>query len=111
MTNRVERVNSLIKDELSKILVKEEQFSSEVLVTITRVDTSPDLNQAKVFIAVIPSEKKKEVLDFLSKQAYFLQQKLNQRLKMRKIPKIILKTEEKTEEADRIEKILKDLEK
>ena len=39
MSNRIQRVNSLIKDELGKILLREVDFPKDVLVTITGVET------------------------------------------------------------------------
>jgi len=49
MSQRIQRVNGLIKQEISKILLKEIDFS-DILVTITNIDTSPDLKSCKIKI-------------------------------------------------------------
>lgn len=109
MSNRISRINNLIKQELSKILLRELDFPKDVLVTLTRIETSIDLREAKVYISVIPEEQFEKVLKILNKEIFNLQQKLNQRLKMKIIPKLKIIKEEKTKEAAKIEEILESL--
>lgn len=109
MSQRIQKINQLIKKELSKILLKEIEFSSDVLVTITRVETLPNLTESKVLISVLPEEKLTVISEVLNKNIYFLQQKLNKRLSMRPIPRIKFSEEKKTAEAGRIEEILEKL--
>jgi ribosome-binding factor A len=111
MKERVKRVNSLIKKELSKIILKEIEFPKEILVTLTRVETTGDLKECKVFVSAIPEEKLKETLEILKKRIYFLQKKLDKRLRMKFVPKISFFEEKKMVEAQRIEKILAELKK
>lgn len=106
MKNRTPRVNQLIRRELSQILLKEIDFPEGALVTITRVETSRDLHQSKVYLSVMPEQKAPAVLETTNKIIYFLQQKLNKRLKMRPIPRIRFIEEQKTKEAGRIEELL-----
>ncbi len=109
MSNRIQRVNSLIKNELSQILLKEIDFPKDILVTITWVEVSRNLNQAKVYISVIPKEQFDRIFKVLNKGIYNLQQKLNKRLKMRPIPRIKFVKEEKVVEAARIEELLEEI--
>ena len=111
MPKRIPRVNQLIKKELSQIVLKEIEFPKGVLVTVTRVETSLDLNQAKVFISSLPESHTERVLSILNRQIYFIQQKLNKRLKMKFIPKIEFREEKKTREAGEVEGILERLKK
>jgi ribosome-binding factor A len=111
MKERVKRVSHLIRNELSKIILKEIEFEKDVFVTLTRVETLKDLSECKVFISVMPEEKSIEVFKNLNSQIYFLQKRLNSILKMRKVPKIVFLPEEKLIEAERIEKILVNLKK
>ena len=103
---RIERVDELIKRELGQIILREIDFPEDVLTTITRVETSVDLNQAKVYISVIPQNKISKVLRIFSRLIYDFQQKLNKRLKMRIVPRIKFFEEKKTEEVVRIEELL-----
>lgn len=105
-TKRIERVNSLIQKELGKIICKEIEFPAGCLVTITRVSSSPDLLNAKVFISVLPQEKIERVLEILGKTIYILQKQLDYKLRMRPIPKIRFVEEKETANAARIEELL-----
>lgn len=111
MSKRIQRVNQLIKKELSQILLKEIEFTPDVLVTITQVETSSNLIESRVWISVLPEEKLKRVLKILNRNIYFLQQKLNKRLRMRPVPKIKFLEEKKTAGAGKIEEILEKLKK
>lgn len=105
MKNRIQRINQLLKEELGKILLREADFS-EVLATVTRVETASNVQEAKVFVSVMPENKTDEVFNFLNRNIYNIQQELNKRLLMRPVPKIIFKKEGKTKEAARIEELL-----
>jgi len=111
MSERIVKLNELFKREISKILLKEENFDRSILVTVTRVDISPELSGAKIFISVMPKEKRKEVLDFLKKDIYHIQQELNKRVYLRKIPRIVFQEEAKVEEAARIEELISKIHK
>lgn len=103
---RIQKINALLKNELNNIFLREFDFPPDLLVTITRVDTSSNLIQAKVYISVLPENKTDEVFKTLNGRIYEIQQNINKRLKMRPVPKIIFGREEKTHEAGKIEEIL-----
>jgi len=106
MFERKEQVNQVVKRELGQIILKNIEFPEGVLVTITRAIVSSNLNQARILISVMPEDKIEEVISTLNSQIYEIQQKLNRRLKMRPVPKIFFREEEKTKEAGRIEELL-----
>jgi len=106
MTKRIERVNQLIKKELSQIILREVDFPENVLVTLIHVDTSPNLIETKVFLSIMPEDKAPHVLGILNKRIYILQQVLNKRLKMRPMPRIIFKEEIGVQKAGRVDEIL-----
>lgn len=103
---RIEKVNSLIQQELGKIILREVDVFPGTLLTITRVECSTSLFQAKVYVSVVPEDKFDDVLSLLKRHIYDLQQILNKKLKMRPIPKIEFLKETKTKEAGRIEELL-----
>lgn len=111
MSDRIAKVNSLLQEELSQIILKEVDFPKDVLVTITRIDTAPNLSNVKVYVSTIPDKEIDKVLDILNKIIYHIQQKLNKRLNMRPIPKIGFKKEVKTVEAAKVEEILEEIKK
>ena len=90
MTRRTERVNNLIRQEISELLqrqVKDPRLGS--FVAVTEVSTSPDLRHAKIFISRIGSqEEKQEILSVLASASGFLRKELARRLRLRRIPEL-----------------------
>ena len=88
MTHRIERVNHLIRQEISELLrreVKDPRLGG--LVSITEVVTSPDLKHAKVFVSCMGNdEEKEEILSALVAASGFLHNELTKRLRLRHIP-------------------------
>lgn len=109
MPERILRINQLIKKELGQIILKEVEFPLNVLVTLTRVETLPNLTETKVFISTMPEKESLAVLKILNRMVYYLQQIMNKRLRMRPTPKIIFIEEKETIEAGKIEYILEGL--
>lgn len=108
---RVKRYNELIRVELGKIIFDFLEVKSDVLVTITRVITAPDLFSVAVFVSVWPDHKSEELFGKLNRSIYQIQQLLNKKLKIRPVPKIIFRYDKNPEEASKIESILKKIKK
>ncbi len=106
---KIEKVNAFIKKELGSIILKELDIFPGILLTITRVECSSSLIEAKVFVSVIPDNKTDEVFGLLKRSIFFLQQKLNKKLRIRPVPKIRFLKETQTAQASSIEKLLKDI--
>jgi len=106
MTNRIDRVNSLLQHELSKILLKDFAFSPEILVTLTRVDTTGNMIEAKAYVSVFPEEKSAGILNALQKSTYDIQYQINRTLRMRPVPKIRFVKETEVLHAAKIEELL-----
>ncbi|MFC1663955.1 30S ribosome-binding factor RbfA [Patescibacteria group bacterium] len=106
MKNRIQRVNQLIKREIAQILLRELDSPKNTLVTVTKVKTSVNLNQATVYVSVIPEAKTQRIFKMLSQLIYEIQGELNRHLKMRPIPRIRFVEEKETKQAGRIEEIL-----
>jgi len=88
MVHRIERVNSVIRQEISELLkrqVKDPRLGN--FITVTEVSTSPDLKYAKVFVSCIGSDQgKQETLRVLTSASGFFRRELAQRLKLRFTP-------------------------
>lgn len=106
MSNRVEKVNSLLEHELGKIILRDFAFSPEILVTLTRVSTTANLIEAKVYISVFPEEKSDGIIRALQKSVYDIQYKINRTLRQRPIPKIKFVKETVISRAARVEELL-----
>ncbi len=88
MAYRLEKINELIKRELSKILLEEGESEPGTLVTILEAQTTLDLREAAVFFSVLPTAKSERVFNNLSARIFFIQQLLNKKLRMRPVPRI-----------------------
>jgi ribosome-binding factor A len=106
---RLPRINELIKEEISKILLREVEFLPEVLVTVTRVETTIDLLDTNVFISVFPESYYSKTMEFLTRKTGFLQKEIKQILRMRPLPRLHFLAEKETRKAARIEEILEEL--
>lgn len=105
MSQRIKRVNETIKQEIGKVLLKEVEIDN-ILITVTNVDTSPDLKNCKVKISVIPSDKNELALEIINKKIYFIQQELNKKLHLKFSPKISFEIDKIESKAQKIEEIL-----
>lgn len=110
MSNRLEKVNSLLEQEISKMLAKDFDFSGGI-ITLTRVDVTANLIEAKAYISVLPEDKTDAAIKALNKNVYSIQQKLNKMLNMRPIPKIKFVKDEVIAKAAKIEALLETLKK
>ncbi len=106
---RIQRVNQLIKKEISQIILREFDFPKNILVTVTRVDVSRNLIHAKIYISVMPENETQQISEVLNQKIYDVQQRLNKRLKMRPIPKINFVVEKETAQAGKIEELLEEI--
>lgn len=110
MSDRIKRVNQLIKQEVSQLLLKEVDFT-DILVTITKVKTSSDLKYAKINISVFPTEKSELALKIIERNIFNVQQELNKRLRLKFVPKIRFEIDQLEVKAQRIEDILSKIDK
>ena len=105
MSERIKKLNDLLRDEVGKILKKELELN-DALVTVVRADISPTLEHATVWISVFPESKEKLALTEINRQIYRLQQILNKRLTMHPVPKIRFEIDKTEKEAARIEELI-----
>ena len=105
MTNRIEKVNSLLEKEISNIILRDFDFSG-MIITLTHVQATANLQEARAYISVMPEEKLDKVVSVLNKGVYDVQQKINKKLFMRPIPKIMFVADRVIKEAARVEELL-----
>ena len=107
MNQRISKVNKLIKREVGKIILTEADFPRDIILTITKVETSKDLRHADVFISVLPVDKEAEIMELLKEEIYFIQQKLNKKLYMKPLPRIKFVIDKSGENVSRIEELIR----
>ena len=108
MSHHIERVNSLIRQELSELLkrqVKDPRLGN--FVTVTAVATSPDMKYAKVYVSRIGSqEERQEMLRVLASASGFFRRELIKRLRIRRVPELNFQWDDSIERGDRLSRLI-----
>jgi ribosome-binding factor A len=108
MAYHIERVNSLIRQEISELLryqVKDPRL--DTYITVTAVDTSSDMRHAKVFVSRLGGgEEKEKTLGVLASAAGFFRRELASRLKLRRIPELSFQWDDSLERGDRLLRLI-----
>ena len=89
-SNRIAIINEEIQKELSALLrnVKDPR-GQDVMISITRVETTPDLRYTKVYVSFLQEDKAQEALKCLKSAAGFLRRQLGSNLRLRHAPEIV----------------------
>jgi len=104
---RVGRVGEQIKKELSQLIQSELKDPRIGFLTVTGVDVTNDLSQAKIYLSVLGDEEQKvNSLKALEKANGFLRSELGKRVRLRHTPELIFKFDESIAYGSHIEKLL-----
>ena len=108
---RVERVNGLLRQEISNLVasqVNDPRLNG--IITITQVRTAPDLRNARVYVSVMGRESvRQEALAGIQSSASYLRRELRNRVSLRYIPFLRFVLDDAMIEADRLMRIIDDL--
>lgn len=108
MIHRIERVNNLIRREVSELIQREAKDPRlDAFVTVTEVVTSPDLKYAKIFVSCINGKQEEQkILGVLSSASGFLRTELAKKLRLRRIPELSFHWDDSIEHGDRILRLI-----
>ena len=88
-SNRIGRINEEIQRELSDLLRElKDPRVHKTMLSITRVETTPDLRYAKIFISLLDKEYTRETLAGLNSSAGYLRRELGRSLRLRYTPEL-----------------------
>jgi ribosome-binding factor A len=110
MAKRIEQINELLRSELAALITKEVYFPG-CLITLTEVDCSTNLSQAKVYFTVLPENKEAAAIKILKRHNSLFTRFLNKKIKLFRIPRFIWLADEREKNARRIEKTLAEIKK
>ncbi|PZD93365.1 30S ribosome-binding factor RbfA [Paenibacillus sambharensis] len=104
---RVGRVGEQIKKELSQIIQTELKDPRIGFITVTGVDVTSDLSQARIYLSVLGSDEQKEnTLKALAKGSGFIRSELGKRIRLRHTPELEFRFDSSIEYGSRIESLL-----
>lgn len=108
--SRPDRVADQVRGEIASLLARDVHDPGIGFVTITRVQISPDLQQARVFYTSLGDDKARATTDrALHRAAPFLRRQIGARLRLRRVPELRFTFDGSVAGQDRIEQILNDL--
>ena len=111
MSQRTERVDELLRQEIGAIVTREVADPRIGFATITSVETADDLRHAKVWVSVIGQPAEREAaLAALRHAMPFIRHELGQRLRIRRIPDLHVHLDDTAERGTRILQMLAELE-
>ncbi len=89
-SNRINRINEEIQKELSQLLRKvKDPRVQDTMISITRVETTPDLRYAKVFVSFLQEDRAKDAMAGLKSAGGFLRRELGRNLQLRYAPELV----------------------
>jgi len=88
-SRRQKRIASLIKKELSLLLVDIIQDSSSRLISITGIEMSKDLKTARILLSIFPNREKEAILELLNKRTGYLRKFIASKTKLKYNPMLI----------------------
>ena len=111
MSQRTDRVDELLRQEIGSIITRDVADPRIGFATITSVETTPDLRHAKVWVSVIgqPAEREATVAA-LRRAMPFVRHELGTRLRIKRIPDLHVQLDDTAERGTRLLQLLSELE-
>lgn len=110
MSLRIEKMNELVRDILGELLEREISLKQGVIVTIAKVDTTPDLRYTRISVSVFPEHEEHYAIMTLRHEQSRLQKALHAKLSMKIRPRILIGADHTEQSADVVEKLLREIE-
>jgi len=109
-SQRSTRVGEQIREDLAELLAREVHDPGIGFLTITRVQVTSDLQNARVYYTTLgDAQARKQSSRALDRATPFLRRQLGRRLRLRRIPELQFFFDENIERLDRVERILQEL--
>lgn len=109
MTHRIEQINTLLQEQINNFLLSNFETPLGTLVTITRVEATPDFHEARAYVSVLPESQRGSILEGLRKTVPALQQSLYHDLTIHSTPRIHFAIDEAERRAAEAENLLDSL--
>ncbi|HSO29122.1 MAG TPA: 30S ribosome-binding factor RbfA [Candidatus Sulfomarinibacteraceae bacterium] len=111
MTQRTDRIDELLRQEIGELIAREIGDPRVGFVTVTDVETAPDLRHAKVWVSVIGTpEERDAAVGALGRAMPFIRHELGARLRIKRIPELHVRLDDTLERGTRVLRLLTELE-
>ena len=89
-SNRIGRINEEIQKELSSLLRKvKDPRVADTMISVTHVETTPDLRYAKVYVSFLENDRAKDAMKGLQSAGGWLRRELGHALQLRYTPELV----------------------
>ena len=111
-SNRIGRINEEIQRELSALIrtIKDPRVSETGMVSITAVETTPDLLYAKVYVSALDKEQSTAILKGLRSASGYLRRELGHALQLRYTPELVFEQDDSIDKGAHILELLRKVE-
>ena len=93
-SNRIGRINEEIQRELAELIRSLKDPRVQTMISITRVDTTPDLRYSKIYVSVLEDARAKEAVRGLKSAGGWLRRELGSRLQLRYTPELVFELDD-----------------
>lgn len=107
MSLRIQKINELVRDIFSESIEREISLKQGIIVTIAKVDTTPDVRYTRISVSAYPEEEEGYVLATLRHEQRRLQKALHAKLSMKIRPRILIESDHTEQSADVVERLLR----
>ncbi len=94
MSIRIEKINREMRRQLMKVIQEEIDDPNIGLVTITKVETKPDLEEAIVYFSLLDQKKYKKVKKILDEMKGFIKNIVAKKIVLKKMPELVFRLDE-----------------
>jgi ribosome-binding factor A len=106
---RPERLGEAIREEVAQMMLAELKDPRLGLVTVTRVEVSPDLSRARVHVGVFGDEReRRKSLEALERASGFVRHELARRLRIRQVPEIDFRYDKGLDATERVARLIEE---
>jgi len=105
-SHRIDKVEQLIKEEISSVFLHKMQQPELGFITITNVKVSPDLKLAKIYLSVLEKEKREFIMDRINNKTKFIRTELAHRIRLKFVPEIKFFIDDTQDFVDKIEGLI-----
>jgi ribosome-binding factor A len=106
---RSKRVGDLLREEIADIVIYKLKDPRIGFITVTGVDVTDDIKNARVYVSILKNEDKETTLEILNSAKSFIRFELSKRLRMKFIPSIEFRLDVSIDYGSRIDKLLSEI--
>ncbi len=107
-SHRLGRINSELQNEIAHV-INYELKNIKGIVSVTRVNITPDLRYAKVYVSILDNKNAGKTMETLKKDSKFIRGRIANTVNLRITPELVFEYDDSELQGERIDQILRDI--